>query len=108
MHIKWFSSAFCVVQVNWSKGHGEGVNQGFRVFQVGREGKGQSQQRELQVGVGSVPSPLFEKCSVHSKAQHGAHGGADACSQPESGVLQVRLSHVPVTDRRRWRARDGK
>lgn len=52
---------------------------------------------------GALPSPLFEKRSVHSEAQHGAHGGTEAGSQPEGGVLQVRLGHVPVTDRRRWR-----
>lgn len=50
-------------------------------------------------------SPLLEKCSVHGEAQHGEHRGADAGSQPEGGVLQVRLSHVSKrgeTEEVRW------
>lgn len=42
-------------------------------------------------------SPRFEQNSVHCKAQHSKHGGADTCSQPEGRTLQVRLAHVSVT-----------
>lgn len=52
-------------------------------------------------------SPLLDKCSVHSKAQHGEHRGADAGSQPEGGVLQVRLSHVPERGEQKQRGGEG-
>lgn len=56
---------------------------------MGREGRRRS-------SLGAVPSPLLEERSVHGEAQHGTHGGAEARPQPEGGVLQVGLSHVPA------------
>lgn len=53
-------------------------------------GRGGRKQRS-----GAVRSPLFEQRSVHGEAQHGEHRRPDARSQPEGGVLQVGLSHVP-------------
>ena len=72
----------------------------------GKEGKGQSQRRDRgnEWPAHAVTSPLLEKRSVHSEAQHGAHRGTEARSQPEGGVLQVRLSHVPERGRTRQRA----
>lgn len=43
-----------------------------------------------------LPSPLLEENSVHGEAQDGADGGAEARPQPEGGVLEVGLGHVPV------------
>lgn len=43
-----------------------------------------------------LPSPLLEENSVHGEAQDGADGGAEARPQPEGGVLEVGLGHVPA------------
>lgn len=53
------------------------------------------QERRRRSSLGAVPSPLLEERSVHGEAQHGTHGGAEARPQPEGGVLQVGLCHVP-------------
>lgn len=58
-------------------------------------GAGQSQRGDEEGVGGQGGSPLFEQRSVHGEAQHGEHRGADARPQPEGGVLQVGLSHVP-------------
>lgn len=76
------------------------VLQGGGIFDRGSGG----QSSRLMLSV--VGSSLLEKRSVHGEAQHGEHCGADAGPQPEGGVLQVCLSHVPVT-RGREREKEG-
>lgn len=70
---------------------------GRSVFQVDRTGQDRKKKKKRMAGVddASVSSPLFEKRFVHGEAQHGEHGGPHAGPQPERGVLQVCLRHVP-------------
>lgn len=63
-----------------------------------KEKKGGQSHQEREQGVDELShaegSPLFEECSVHGEAQNRTHRGTNARSQPEGGVLQIRLSHV--------------
>lgn len=95
---------FCFLLVLWENGPGCGHFESF-----GKEGRstvnrGTGGRKHLSH---AAPSPLFQKCSVHCKSQHGTHRGTEARSQPEGGVLQVCLSHVPVRGSTRWRTGEG-